>query len=94
MKDTIIVCRCEDITLEELRRYILQEGLKDINSLRRVSRCGMGACQGKTCRPLVLRELATATGQRPEDLPVNAFRPPTKPLALKCLLREGNESQG
>ena len=89
-----IVCRCEDITLGEIKRYILDEGLTDINLLKRASRCGMGTCQSKTCRPLVLRELARLTGENLEDLPTETFRPPTKPVKLESFLGRGSETNG
>jgi NADPH-dependent 2,4-dienoyl-CoA reductase/sulfur reductase-like enzyme len=41
--DTAIVCRCEDVTLGELRRFA------DARSAKLATRCGMGACQGRIC---------------------------------------------
>jgi NADPH-dependent 2,4-dienoyl-CoA reductase/sulfur reductase-like enzyme len=38
-----LVCRCEDVTLGELREF------GDARSTKMHSRCGMGACQGRIC---------------------------------------------
>ena len=40
------VCMCERVTLEDLERA-LEEGLRDLESLRRRLRVGMGYCQGR-----------------------------------------------
>lgn len=38
-----VVCRCEDVTLGELQNF------SDARSAKLVTRCGMGACQGRIC---------------------------------------------
>ena len=50
--DEIIICRCEDVTLSEVRELI-QQGYTTLEEIKRVARCGMGPCQGKTCGPLI-----------------------------------------
>ncbi|HON43695.1 MAG TPA: (2Fe-2S)-binding protein, partial [Bacillota bacterium] len=50
--DNIVICRCEDITLSEIRDLIAQ-GYHTIDEIKRVSRAGMGPCQGRTCRQLI-----------------------------------------
>jgi bacterioferritin-associated ferredoxin len=52
----IIVCRCEDLTLTDVRKAI-EEGFTSWDELKRRLRIGMGPCGGKTCRLLVLNEL-------------------------------------
>jgi len=54
-----VICRCSDISVAELRGYISQ-GFTTIDELKRFTRIGMGPCQGRTCIPLVMRELAQA----------------------------------
>ncbi|MCL6451089.1 MAG: FAD-dependent oxidoreductase [Acetobacteraceae bacterium] len=80
----VMVCRCEGVTLEEIRRFIA-EGYATMEELKRITRCGMGACQGRTCRPLVARELARATGRPLEEIEESRFRPPVKPVKLGLL---------
>ena len=52
--DDEIVCRCERVTARELRALI-RGGIRDMNHLKAVTRCGMGACGGKTCPNLIKR---------------------------------------
>ena len=47
-KDTII-CRCEDVTKNEILR-VVDQGAKDINQIKSWTRLGMGPCQGRTCQ--------------------------------------------
>ncbi len=42
----------------------------------------MGPCQGRTCRQLIMQELAAATNNKVANLPVSTFRPPVKPVKL------------
>lgn len=86
MKDKTIICRCEDITLEEIRELI-RKGAATPDEIKRLSRCGMGPCQGSTCRPLVLREVATATGKSVDEIPMTTFRPPSRPIKLGTIAR-------
>jgi len=76
-----IICRCEDVTLEDLR-HLLERGYTSPDELKRVSRCGMGPCQGKTCRDLVVTEIARHLGKDLTDIPLPTFRPPTKPVKI------------
>ncbi|MBM7854741.1 bacterioferritin-associated ferredoxin [Desulfohalotomaculum tongense] len=85
-KDVNIVCRCEDITIEEVRAYI-DKGITDLEQLKRLLRVGMGPCQGRTCTPVIVREIAAATGKPVGEVPLTAFRPPTAPVKLGVLAR-------
>jgi len=50
--DEIIVCRCERVSVGEIRRWIRSE-VRDFNELKALTKIGMGACGGKTCTPLI-----------------------------------------
>jgi Fe-S-cluster-containing hydrogenase component 2 len=54
LSDEEIVCRCERVTAGELRKLI-HSGIRDMNHLKALTRCGMGACGGKTCPSLIKR---------------------------------------
>lgn len=88
-----IICRCEDITLEEVRKLIAR-GYQTPDEIKRLSRCGMGQCQGRTCRLLLLQEIAMATGQRVGEIPMSTFRPPTKPVKLGLFAKAREEREG
>ena len=67
----------------------LRNQLTDVlDELKRISRCGMGPCQGRTCRDIVLRELAEATGIPVAEQKMTTFRPPAKSVKLGLLLGE------
>ncbi|PIU20623.1 MAG: sulfurtransferase [Elusimicrobia bacterium CG08_land_8_20_14_0_20_59_10] len=51
--DETIICRCERVSLGEIRRAI-RSGMRDLNQLKAVTRAGMGACGSKTCSSLLL----------------------------------------
>lgn len=51
--DAVIICRCERVTLGEIRK-VIRGGLRDMNQLKAVTRAGMGACGSKTCESLLL----------------------------------------
>jgi Fe-S-cluster-containing hydrogenase component 2 len=83
--DNTIICRCEEITLGEIREYI-RKGYQTVDEIKRISRAGMGPCQGRTCGPLIMEEIARATGQNVADLKVPTYRPPTVPIKLGQLV--------
>ena len=85
--DPAMVCRCEEVTLGEIRRLIA-EGYRSVDEIKRISRCGMGPCQGKTCGQIVMRELAAYGGVVPEDLKPATCRPPVKPIRLDFFLED------
>ena len=87
----IIICRCEDLTLADIKTLI-NKGYRSLDELRRISRLGMGPCQGRTCRPLVQRELQSAGIPVSDQVP-GVFRPPSKPITLGAIAR-GSEEEG
>lgn len=51
--DETIICRCERVSLGEIRRQI-RAGVRDLNQLKAVTRAGMGACGSKTCSVMLM----------------------------------------
>jgi len=84
-KHPIIICRCEDVTLEDVEKAIA-EGFTDLESLKRRLRIGMGPCQGRSCIPLLVRILARKLNKKPEELLIPPSRPPIVPLPSKLFL--------
>lgn len=83
--DNTMICRCEEITLGEIREYVRQ-GYRSLDEIKRISRAGMGPCQGRTCGPLIMAEISKATGEMMSELVMTTFRPPTKPVKLGFFL--------
>ncbi len=88
--DKTIICRCEDLTIEEIREWI-SKGYDGFDEIKRATRIGMGACQGRTCRRHLLIELARAGQKNPAEIDVSTFRPPTKPLKFGAITGADND---
>ncbi|NPV71067.1 MAG: (2Fe-2S)-binding protein [Firmicutes bacterium] len=85
-EEKVIICRCEDVTLKKVRE-LLDQGLHTMDEIKRICRCGMGPCQGKTCRPLLAQEIARYLGKDVGSVELPTFRPPTKPVKLGVIAR-------
>ena len=83
--DETILCRCEEITLGQVRAG-LGEGPTHAGTLKRATRVGMGRCQGRYCGPVAARLVAEATGRPVEDLSHFAPRVPIKPVGIGAIL--------
>jgi len=79
-----MICRCEDISRERILACIA-EGYRTLDEIKRVTRAGMGPCQGRTCRHLIATELSRAYSVPMEEILMTTFRPPVKPISLGTL---------
>ena len=82
--DDLIICRCEEITKGQIRAAIAA-GMCTLNGVKRVTRAGMGLCQGQTCQLLVTRILCQELGLTPDMVEPTTARPPTRPIPLDLL---------
>jgi sarcosine oxidase subunit beta len=78
-----VVCACEDVTLEEVRRAFAA-GHRDLESVKRYTGFGTGPCQGKSCLSAVAREILRLGGTPGEAAPFTT-RPPLHPVPLAAL---------
>jgi NADPH-dependent 2,4-dienoyl-CoA reductase/sulfur reductase-like enzyme len=89
------VCRCEGVTMVDLLglrppRYLgddrahtlAQLGPLNQDQVKRLTRAGMGACQGRRCRDTVHALLSRQGGNTP---PMASYRAPLRPLPLSAL---------
>ena len=79
--DDLIICRCEEITRGEIKE-VIRSGIRTLNGIKRITRAGMGLCQGQTCQNLVARILAEELGLNPADIDPTTARGPVRPLPL------------
>ena len=79
-----MVCRCEDVTRQRVHECIA-DGYTRLDEIKRVTRAGMGPCQGRTCRHLIATELSRVCHIPMEEVIMTTFRPPVKPIALGAL---------
>ncbi|MCL2573846.1 MAG: (2Fe-2S)-binding protein [Defluviitaleaceae bacterium] len=76
-----VVCRCNDLDEADIAAYIAG-GATSIDELKRVTRLGMGPCQGRNCVPIVQGMLARTLGVPVAELSPGTYRPTVKSIAL------------
>jgi len=79
-----IVCRCEEVTKEEIL-WALRAGDASLEAVKKRTRAGMGYCQGRTCKRLIAKILSEYY-----NLPVDRFLPgsiryPVGPVTLQII---------
>lgn len=84
--DSPIVCRCEGVSLKEIRDLIAS-GCHTVEEIKHLSRAGMGPCQGRTCRQIIMGELMRAGIGKTEEMPPGSFRPPGGTVSLGQLAK-------
>jgi len=77
-----IVCRCEAVTVGELRRSVRELGSQELNRAKAFSRVGMGRCQGRYCGHAAAEIVAAATGIPVEKIGRLRGQAPVKPLVM------------
>ena len=82
-----VICRCEEIEIDEIREWIAR-GYDTFDELKRELRVGMGPCQGRGCRDIILREISKATGKPVSEITPGTMRPPVKPIKLSLLAED------
>jgi NAD(P)H-nitrite reductase large subunit len=88
LPDDVPVCRCEAVNLEDIRRAAA-EGFDTPAAVKKATRCGMGICQGSTCKTILVEVLAALTGKPPAHVPLPSVRVPVKPVCLGTLAGAG-----
>jgi hypothetical protein len=64
---------------------LLEDGPANPDQIKRLTRAGMGLCQGRRCREQVALALACASNARGEAMPLASYRAPVRPLPLGVL---------
>ena len=79
-----LVCRCEEVTEEEVRQAI-RDGANTLREIKMITRAGMGLCQGRSCSKIISRILAEETGTSIDKIKPAGYRPPLRPIILGIL---------
>jgi len=87
-----IICRCQDVTEEEIVNAIKQ-GATTIDEIKRLVRAGMGPCQGRTCRRLVTQIISRELKKPMAEIYPPTFRPPNIPVPFKLVVAELERSE-
>jgi bacterioferritin-associated ferredoxin len=82
--DDMVICRCEEITKGAIKDAI-RNGMQTLNGIKRITRAGMGLCQGQTCQRLVSQILAEELGLSLAEIEPTTARGPVRPLRLSAL---------
>ena len=85
-REDTIVCRCEEVTLKEIKEA-LEEGATELSEVKRITRTGMGPCQGRMCGPALQEIIARLKGVSTSSIGHLNPRPPVKPVPLSALAR-------
>ena len=64
---------------------LLHDGPANPDQIKRLTRAGMGVCQGRRCRDQVAMLLAIESGQPFGTIPLASHRAPVRPLPMKIL---------
>ncbi|HIU18425.1 MAG TPA: FAD-dependent oxidoreductase [Candidatus Avidesulfovibrio excrementigallinarum] len=80
--DDTMVCRCECVTAGDIRKAV-SEGFRNVNEVKRFTRCGMGQCQGRMCGPALAELTAAAQAKSPAAVGTLQVRQPFRPVSLE-----------
>ena len=86
LSDDTVVCRCESVSVGELRQVIQQTGACESNRAKAFSRVGMGRCQGRYCGHAAAEIIAHAANVPIEQVGRLRGQAPVKPLQIAAVL--------
>lgn len=78
---SMIVCRCEEVTLQNLEEAY-QSGAVTSRQIKMKTRVTMGACQGRVCRQLIESWVHKQDMESPHTIEHLSFRPPIRPITF------------
>jgi bacterioferritin-associated ferredoxin len=83
--DDTVICRCEEVSLNEIRTAI-RSGASIPDDIKRRTRGGMGYCQGRMCSPAILGIVERELMLKPERIGYARARSPIRPIPVSLLL--------
>jgi NAD(P)H-nitrite reductase large subunit len=84
----MIVCRCEEISREEIIAAI-QSGARSIAAVKRRTSAGQGLCQGRICQRLIAQVLGEEGVSGIESIQPPTVRPPVRPIPMGAFKKRG-----
>ncbi|MBV9579059.1 MAG: FAD-dependent oxidoreductase [Chloroflexi bacterium] len=82
--DETVICACENITRGQILAA-LPHSHAHPDEIKRLTRAGMGVCQGRGCRGTIASLIASRLGVPVGEVPLASYRPPVRPLPLGAL---------
>ncbi len=87
-----MLCRCEEVTRAEIEEAIA-DGRTTLSGIKRQTRAGMGACQGRTCAKLIGRILVERDVRLPAEIDIDTPRTPVVPVCIGSIPDEETEQR-
>ena len=91
MDKSTILCRCEEVRVSEIEMALAQ-GAETFDDVKRLTRVGMGICQGKTCGRIISELIAISKNKAIADIPVSRLRMPLRPILMGVLAGSDSDS--
>ena len=88
----LIICRCECISLGTIKSSIRKSGARTVNHVKKLTRAGMGPCQGRTCARVV-ETILDFEGVSPAGTEPYQVRPPVRGLPVAVLADTADQYQ-
>jgi NADPH-dependent 2,4-dienoyl-CoA reductase/sulfur reductase-like enzyme len=87
LKESTIICRCEEVKLAEIRESVSELGAEDSRTAKLFTRAGMGLCQGRVCSRNVSEIVSGFTHCAVSDSEriASSNRPIASPISLGLL---------
>jgi bacterioferritin-associated ferredoxin len=84
MSDKTILCRCADLTLDDVEGA-MDDGYTCFEDLKRFLGLATGPCQGKACVQVAMQLIATRNNIKLDEVDLMTFRPPVRPISFATL---------
>ena len=88
--DDVTICRCEGVTWGQLKVCIQHSNVRTVNQIKKLTRAGMGPCQGRTCSG-VLEKILALEAETPLGTEHLHSRPPVRGIHLGVLAAPADE---
>jgi bacterioferritin-associated ferredoxin len=88
--EPLTICRCEGVTLDQVKDCIQDSGARSVNQVKKLTRAGMGTCQGRTCAG-VLEKILDLEAEIPPGTEPLRSRPPVRGIHLGVLAAPADE---
>lgn len=90
--DELVICRCEEVSLAEIDQAI-ELGAISVNEVKRMTRAGMGLCQGRMCGRVVRQIIAQKKGTPIDQVEPGRVRAPLRPIKISVLGRSDEDAR-
>ncbi|MBO8174495.1 MAG: (2Fe-2S)-binding protein [Thermococcus sp.] len=84
--EEVFICGC-DVTLKDILDLI-DQGITDIQLIKRLTHVGMGFCQGRYCIDTVAQVIAWKTEKDLKEIKLPDARMPVRPVKMKVMANE------